>query len=246
MVVRFIVKNMKKVLWLVITILSLHAFLGCNSKSNSDIELQKTYYKSGKLHEVIPLVNGIVQGVKKEFYEDGALRLEVPYDSGYVNGNVKYYYQNGKLYSLTPRRKGLIHGVVKKYYSTGSLQSETPYYDNKLQPGLKEYDKQGNLIINPEIVCKTNKSRRGKDLQVTVEVSLSRFAKNIAYFQAVHYEGKDTTFSRIPSENGVGRLSVILTKGSSIDQEILIKSEYLTQLNNRGVTQKKYRFFAKN
>lgn len=237
---------MRNYIYIQLVFLLFFAFSSCTINSSSEVEIKKTYYKSGKLHEVIPLVNGVVQGVKKEFYEDGSLRLEVPYDSGYVHGNVKYYYQSGKLYSLTPRSKGKIHGVVKKYYSSGELQSETTYENDELQPGLIEYEKSGRPIEIPEIKFTTFQTPRGVDKQVTLQISLSNPAKKIKYSQAVKYGDDSLSFSTIPSEGGVGRLSVILTKGSSIDQEILVRAEFVTQLMNRCIVEQKYRLFAKN
>lgn len=237
---------MEKFRWLAFIFVSLLVFIGCNSAGEGKEEIKKTYYKNGKIHEIIPYVNGVAHGVKKEYYDNGALRLEVPYDSGFVHGNVIFYHTNGSLYSLTPRTKGKIHGTVKKYYSSGELQSETPYKNDELQPGLKEYDKKGNLIEKPELVFKTKKIKRSKDLQVTVEVSLSKPAMNVKFLQAIQLGEQDEAFSTIPSTDGVGQLSVILTPGSSIDQEILVRAEFITPLKNRCIIHQKYRFFARN
>ena len=237
---------MKKFKWFTLFFVSLLVFFGCNSGGVGKEELKKTYYKNGKIHEIIPYLNGVAHGIKKEYYDNGALRLEVPYDSGFVRGNVKYYHTNGKLYSLTPRINGKIHGIVKKYYSSGELQSETPYTNDELQTGLKEYDKKGNLIENPALVFKTKRIKRSKDLQVTVEISLSKPAKNVKFSQAIQHGEQDETFSTIPSTDGVGQLSVILTPGSSIDQEILVRAEFITPLKNRCVIHDRYRFFARN
>jgi hypothetical protein len=210
------------------------------------VEYKKTYHRNGKLFENTPYVNGKIQGIKLEYYDDGALRKETPYDSGYVHGNVKFYYPDGKVFSVTPRIKGNIHGIVKKYHKNGNLQSETPYINNELQPGLKEYNQRGVLLETPSIQFITKKEKRGQDMLVTLEMKLSNGIKSTKFFQGVEGADGNQTFVPVPTIEGVGQLTVILPKKSSIDVFVFIRAEFVTNLKNRCLVEEQFRLTASN
>lgn len=227
-------------------LLILALLLASCGSNEGKVEYKKTYHRNGKIHEVIPIVNGKIHGLKYEYYEDGALRLETPYDSGYVHGNVRYFYPDGKLYSETPRARGKIQGVVKKYHQNGSLLSETPYEDNNLLLGLKEYNSRGVLQPTPEIQFATSKRKQGSNMVVTLECSIPGKVRSVKYFQAIKNIDNDTIFIPFHSSEDVGRITVNLPQGSSIDVNLLIRAEFVTPLNNRCLIEGSHRLYAKN
>ncbi len=219
--------------------------LSCK-EGEQKIEYKKTYHRNGKLFEVIPHINGKIHGIKLEYYEEGVLRKETPYDSGYVHGNVKVYYPDGKLFSVTPRLKGKIHGNVIKYHKNGAIQSETPYLNNKLQPGLKEYNQKGVLQDTPSIVFSLKKEKHSRDLSLTLEARLSSGLKSVKFSQAVQLHEKGIDYIPLQSDDGVGKLFVKLPPGSSIDNTIQLRAEFITSFRNRCLVEGTYRLVASN
>jgi len=219
---------------------------GCGGEVKEKVEYKKTFHRNGKVKEITPYVNGKAHGLKLEYYDDGAIRMEIPYDSSFVHGVVKFYYPDGKLYSEIPRVKGKINGVVKKYHKNGALHSETPYENDKPIPGLKEYNQQGVLLEQPKLVFSTNKEKRGSDLSVSLEVKFSTGIKSAKFFQGIFSDDGKKRFVAIPTTDGVGQISTILPKGSSIDKELVIRGEFVTKYKNRCVVEETYKLNAIN
>jgi len=209
--------------------------VGCNLISKEKVEYQKTFHKNGKVFTVTPIVEGKAHGIKKEYYDTGAIRLEVPYESGVVQGKVKFYHPDGKLYSETPRVNGLIEGIVRKYHTNGNLLSETPYHNNKVQPGLREFDEKGKLRDPYTLSFSTSKAKHLKDLRVLLDVSISQNMRSIKFYQQIHDEDNNPMYVAMPTKEGVGQLMVVLPEGAFIEKRIVIKAEFVTMYNSRGV-----------
>lgn len=217
----------------------------CGSNEGK-VEYKRTYHRNGKVHEVIPIVNGRIHGIKYEYYEDGALRLETPYDSGYVYGNVRYFYPDGKLYSETPRVKGKIHGVVKKYHQNGVLLSETPYEEDILKVGLKEYDNRGRPREPYTLVFEEKKTLRGNELIVNLQASIAPAVQSVKFFQVIPSEGGTEVMIPFPVSDNTGQLTTILPKGSGIETLVKVRAEFVTRFHNRGVLEEVYYLRVQN
>ena len=114
--------------------------------TNGVIERVRRLYKSGKIEEDIPIVNGKRHGLYKEYYETGELRKEGNYQNGEKVGPAKTYYETGELEAELVYVDGSIV-QTKSYNKDGKIEasSESLYSGNSLSETRKKYDKNGNV-----------------------------------------------------------------------------------------------------
>jgi antitoxin component YwqK of YwqJK toxin-antitoxin module len=105
----------------------------------------KSFYKSGELFSVVPVVGGRENGVEKIYYKSGELMFETPYRDGKADGVKKGYYKNGRIKSLSVYKEGVENGVRKIFYENGNLLSEVPVVNGKKNGVAKIYLKDGTL-----------------------------------------------------------------------------------------------------
>lgn len=218
----------------------------CGSGNENGVINKYAYYKSGKVQSITPHVDGKPHGIKLEYYEDGALRMEVPYENGIVNGEVKFYYPDGKVYSVTPRVQGNIEGEVIKYHKNGKVLSITPYQNDELLPGLKEFDDKGSEREGYNIVFSEKATKRGSELQITLEMKITPAIRSAKFYQIVELTDSTETNIAIPVDQETGKLLVYLPKGASIDKPVRIRSEFVTRFHNRGALVDQYHLKKRN
>ncbi len=114
------------------------------SQQSKNVQVKKTYYKSGKVLSTAEYINGIKNGVEKFFYEDGKLGSIANFVNGKVDGKLKSYYHNGNPKITADYKAGKVDGIVKTYYENGKIKSYQKYKMNKLIYS-KEYDEKGKV-----------------------------------------------------------------------------------------------------
>ncbi len=137
-------------------------------------EVEKRYYSNGRVHRVIPYVDGrkhgemkvyskdgnLTQKIKfkddekkfvRYFHKNGVVSREVPYVDGKPNGTMHVYDENGDLVQKIPYRNGEIEGVAEQYYVGGALYTEKPYKNGVPTGTQKFYDRKGNLVEEVEL-----------------------------------------------------------------------------------------------
>ena len=77
----------------------------------------KSYYKTGKISEILNYKAGKLHGTAKRFADNGVLLDDINYNNGKLEGSAKYYNLYGKL---------IYAGNYKNYEKIG----EWEYYDN--------------------------------------------------------------------------------------------------------------------
>jgi len=92
----------------------------------------KTFYPNGKPESVIPLDNGVREGVAKFYFPNGNLKEERNYLAGKVEGEVKRFYENGKTKELFSILKGKRDGATTTFDSLGNYLSDVTYTNGKL------------------------------------------------------------------------------------------------------------------
>ncbi|HKW29970.1 MAG TPA: toxin-antitoxin system YwqK family antitoxin [Verrucomicrobiae bacterium] len=84
--------------------------------------IDKTFYRSGQLREVVPLRNGRRHGVVRVWHKNGVLETEEPYQNGLLHGIIRQWSESGKLLG----KYRMIHGtgIQRAWHENGKLQLE--------------------------------------------------------------------------------------------------------------------------
>ncbi|MFA6597572.1 MAG: TonB family protein [Ignavibacteriaceae bacterium] len=104
----------------------------------------KTFYPNGNIESVIPLDNGLREGVAKFYYENGNLKEERTFLAGKVEGEVKRFYENGKTKEIFSIIKGKRDGATTTFDSLGNYLSDVYYAEGKIQK--EETGSEENLV----------------------------------------------------------------------------------------------------
>ncbi len=80
------------------------------------------YYKNGKIHVLIPIKNGMIDGVVLVYYPKGQLQNKVSYKDGMMDGKSFMYKKNGDLLTESEFCKGDQHG---RYIFYATKKSKT-------------------------------------------------------------------------------------------------------------------------
>lgn len=113
-----------------------------SDKPNGKVRI---YYKSGKLEEETPYINGKINGMEIQYYESGKIAFETPFLNGKENGVNKCYSENGNVYIERTYSKGKLNGINKEYYESGKLKSETPFSNDKANGIARWYYEDGKI-----------------------------------------------------------------------------------------------------
>lgn len=92
----------------------------------------KNYFNNGKIESIIPLYNGLRDGVSKFYYDSGKLKSEISYINGRVDGLVKLYNENGILTELFNIENGRREGPTSYFDSTGKYIEDKIFSEGKL------------------------------------------------------------------------------------------------------------------
>ena len=138
-----------------------------NREFNGGVEVGYSYYKDGKLIEMIPMNdenevkaffnngkasfsydynNNLYDGSYKRFYSNGNKWIETSYDKDACNGERKSYYPNGQLRAESNYNKGRLNGVFKYFNDQGLIMMEETYVEGNKEGIAKYYDDNGKLL----------------------------------------------------------------------------------------------------
>jgi hypothetical protein len=84
--------------------------------------IEKTFYRNGQLHAVVPLRNGRRHGVVRAWHKNGVLANEEPYQNGLLHGICRQWSESGRLLG----KYRMVHGtgVQRAWHENGRLQLE--------------------------------------------------------------------------------------------------------------------------
>jgi antitoxin component YwqK of YwqJK toxin-antitoxin module len=95
-------------------------------------------YSNGSPKEVIPYVDGVIEGEKKTFSENGEPLTREAWKQGVQEG-VTIVFQNGEKYAEVPYVKGLKEGIEKRYRKGKTLIEEIAWVGDKRQGASYTY-----------------------------------------------------------------------------------------------------------
>ncbi len=95
---------------------------GC-SESQPPVEIQKSFYSSGKIREIRHVRNGVRQGLQTAFWENGKKRFEYTAVNDAYEGELKEWAENGQLFHLAHYKNGQEEGVQKMWHQNGKIRS---------------------------------------------------------------------------------------------------------------------------
>jgi antitoxin component YwqK of YwqJK toxin-antitoxin module len=87
--------------------------------------VSKTYYKSGKVTEILNYENGKLHGNIKRYSDEGVLLDDLNYKNGKLDGLAKYYNTNGEL-------------ILTGTYENGEKLDDWQYFDNGEPANINE------------------------------------------------------------------------------------------------------------
>ena len=108
-------------------------------------EPERTLHPNGKVHEVIPRVDGWIQGVYLEYNDSGQLLREIPHKDNRWHGTAKFYHANGKLREETEYLLGVKHGMRRTFHENGEKHEEMSYKKDWLEGLYREWAENGRL-----------------------------------------------------------------------------------------------------
>lgn len=98
----------------------------------SQTDTIKNYFNNGKIESIIPLYNGLRDGLAKFYNDSGKLKSEISYINGRVDGLVKLYNENGILTELFNIENGKREGPTSYFDSTGKYIEDKIFSEGKL------------------------------------------------------------------------------------------------------------------
>lgn len=105
----------------------------------------KAYYPNGAVGAVIPLRNGVFNGVKSIYYPNGQAFQTMSFTDDLTEGQAITYYPNGTVYHKCDYKEDQRHGEEVFYYPNGQVKYESHYYYDLPHGEFKTYDKDGKL-----------------------------------------------------------------------------------------------------
>lgn len=203
-----------------ILIILLAFFASCSNTINEEPELAiedtlssskktgwlRSYYPDGKTKKTeVHYSEGKRDGLARSFYKDGSVCVTGLYSKGKRQGTFKWYYEGTKnIFEEVPYTNDEKNGVKRKFHKNGKIMSEAIFKND--QPGpLKEFDKDGKLIEQATIVCKSQYSKG----EYIMEFSMSDGNTKAEYFLGVlNAEGFfHADLMKVKTENGKGKIS---------------------------------------
>jgi hypothetical protein len=107
-------------------------------------DIQRTYYRNGRLDQEVPFVGGVINGIIREWHKSGALAREVPMKDGHRHGVCKQWDKKGALLGTFEMRMGT--GISKQWYPNGQTQFEASVVNEKFNGRLRQWSDRGQLI----------------------------------------------------------------------------------------------------
>jgi len=84
---------------------------------------QKSFYPSGAVEAIIPIVNGRIQGVTKTFFENGEPKALEEWNDGFLHGTVTLF-SNGERVALVPYLYGHKEGTEVRFQAGTDVVAE--------------------------------------------------------------------------------------------------------------------------
>jgi len=213
-------------------------------------DVNRAYYKDGKLETEIPMRNGKKHGIARSYYPNGKLRLELEYRFGKKEGLSKRYYESGALYQTTEYKQDMFDGIQTKYRENGNKISEQPYHLDLPCLGLKEYLLDGSprqhyptIVITPVDELLTKGEYR-------LMFSTSDKKRKVKYYRGKLSAAGCLTEALEPvffdEDKGVGVITFYLRPGEFYMEELNVIARIETANNNFYVTQRTYHLSIDN
>jgi antitoxin component YwqK of YwqJK toxin-antitoxin module len=124
----------------------------CANVSNEENHLKtdkpetRTYYRSGELETVTIPTDVSNINVLKTFYKSGIQKGEYHFKINKLHGPYKEFYENGQLLEEGTYRNSRVIGILRCFHENGNIRYETSYDNDRRISEIKRFDKNGNLI----------------------------------------------------------------------------------------------------
>jgi antitoxin component YwqK of YwqJK toxin-antitoxin module len=160
-------------------------------KSDSLVKDIKSFYVSGELKRITPLVEGKPHGLEKEFSPAGLVIIVSKYYAG-ILGKREFINRTDKF--------GLKQGGWKYFWENGNLKEEGNFQNDKKQGFFKYYDEAGNFISvekydTDNLIVDAPETRQ-------MEVRTAYHANGKPSITATYYKGVQDGIRREFDENG--------------------------------------------
>jgi antitoxin component YwqK of YwqJK toxin-antitoxin module len=96
--------------------------------AESDISVERVYFRDGALRMQVPLRDGKRHGLGCSMFKSGGVSLLLPYSLGRIEGTVKSFAEGGTLLSETPYESGQRHGAERFFNEDGRLIGTTWWF----------------------------------------------------------------------------------------------------------------------
>lgn len=92
----------------------------------------KNYFSNGKAESIIPMYNGVREGIALFYFEDGTIKEEIEYVAGKAEGLAKFYNEEGKLKEMLMVENGKREGPTSVYSDEGEYLNDISFANGKI------------------------------------------------------------------------------------------------------------------
>lgn len=240
-------KLMKK-LWLVVPVVGVIAFVGCQPKGsgasesqasaeNDSIKIEKRHFNNNPKQPVewevtrkkAPDGTYFRHGESRRYTASGKLAEKLNYVNNKKEGQRLFYYTEGKVWKEQNYKNNLLDGECKKFFRDGKVEAEYSYLAGNPGVGLKEYFNSGKQKPSPSlVVTQTDEIKATGYHRLTANLSgdgMDRI-KKVEFYEGALVDGKFadikklTPFKQLSATKGEMLLSV--PKGTFINSDLNI------------------------
>ena len=111
----------------------------------------KCFYENGKIQEISHYVNGKLDGVRQLFHSSGHTEGLENYVNGKMNGQFKYFFDNGFIETIGNAKDGLVVGKALNFFKedSGKVNIEAEFLmvrSESVRINYIQYDRTGDTI----------------------------------------------------------------------------------------------------
>jgi hypothetical protein len=106
--------------------------------------IQRNFYRSGQIHEEMPICNGRKHGLARTWHKNGILAYVEPYRDGVLHGTCRQWDETGKPLGKFVMNHG--SGTLRSWHDNGQLQLEVTLLDGEFCGRSRIWLQDGTLV----------------------------------------------------------------------------------------------------
>jgi antitoxin component YwqK of YwqJK toxin-antitoxin module len=180
---------------------------------NDTLQGNGYYYKDGKLHQIIPYLDGLAQGRSLQFSPDSLITEIITYKGGFIKKIEKINQYN---------TQGHKEGLWQTFYANMAVKWEGTYEDGKREGYFKTYNEEGSLLTIDKYINDVLQSNAPELAKLEIK---TQYNSNGTVQETGPYKnGLPYGAHRIYDTNGVEQKAEVYDSGRVVAEGILDES----------------------